>query len=77
MSEMSEFTSGLSDPQEHAELIREKGRIEAKEKEKRKRILRRFILTASLAMEQIYKLRFHEEFSRKEWKEIREILESE
>lgn len=71
---MSKFSSGLQDPQDQAELIREKGRIDAKERKKKKRILKRDILTGVLSLSMIYALKLERDFTREEWAGILEEL---
>ena len=73
---MSKFSSGLQNPQDQAELIREKGRIDAKERKKEKRILKRDILTGVLSLSYLYSFKLEREFTREEWIEILgELLE--
>ena len=70
---MSNFSSGLNGVA-HAELLRQKGKINDKERRKRKRILKRDILTGVLRLSDLYIFKLDREFTRDEWEEILEEL---
>lgn len=70
---MSNFSSGLNGL-DHAELLRQKGRINDKERAKKKRILKRDILSGVLSLSNLYTFKLEREFTRDEWAEILEEL---
>lgn len=66
---MNEFSTGLNGC-DHAELLRRKGLIDQRERIRKKRILRRDILSGCLSLSMIYDLRLDKEFTREEFAEI-------
>lgn len=69
--QMNEFSSGLNGL-DHAELIRQKGLKNDKERRKKKRILKRDILSGALRLCDLYTFGLEKEFTRDEWGEILE-----
>jgi len=66
---MNNFSSGLNGA-EHAELLRRKGLLDQRDRMKKKKILKKDILSGCLSLSMIYSLRLDREFSREEFAEI-------
>lgn len=71
--QMSNFSSGLNGL-DHAEFLRQKGLKDDKERRKKKRILKRDILSGALRLCDLYTFKLEKEFTRDEWAEILQEL---
>lgn len=66
---MNEFSTGLNGC-DHAELLRRKGLIDQRDRIKKKKQLKKDILSGCLSLTMIYDLRLDKEFTREEFAEI-------
>ena len=70
---MNEFSTGLNGC-DHAELLRQKGLVEQRDRIKKKKQLKKDILSGCLSLSMIYDLRLDKEFSREEFAGILEEI---